>query len=370
MNEPHPGGPISTADDPRWQQVLARDSAADSLFWYSVITTGIYCRPSCPSRMANPQNVRIHDSLAAAKATGCRPCLRCSPDAPTRRQQDSALVTAACRLLEGSGASLTLDQLACELRMSASHLHRTFKAVTGITPKAYARAWREARLRQKLEQAPSVTEAMFAAGFNSFSGFYQQSTRALGMTPMTYRAGGPREQLHFAVGDTSLGAILVASSARGIVCVTLGDDPEQLIRDLQDRFPAASLIGADEDYERVVAQVVGLVEAPAKGLDLPLDVRGTAFQQRVWQALRAIPCGQTMSYAEVARDIGQPTSARAVARACGANAIALAIPCHRVVRQDGGLSGYRWGIERKRVLLERETDYASSSGAPEAPSGT
>ncbi|GGC93529.1 hypothetical protein GCM10007418_11320 [Halopseudomonas salina] len=254
--------------------------------------------------------------------------------------------------------------------MSASHLHRTFKAVTGITPKAYARAWREARLRQKLEQAPSVTEAMFAAGFNSFSGFYQQSTRALGMTPMTYRAGGPREQLHFAVGDTSLGAILVASSARGIVCVTLGDDPEQLIRDLQDRFPAASLIGADEDYERVVAQVVGLVEAPAKGLDLPLDVRGTAFQQRVWQALRAIPCGQTMSYAEVARDIGQPTSARAVARACGANAIALAIPCHRVVRQDGGLSGYRWGIERKRVLLERETDYASSSGAPEAPSGT
>ncbi len=359
MHEYHPCAPIKTSEDPRWQRVLARDPGADSLFWYSVITTGIYCRPSCPSRVANPLNVRLHDSLAAAKATGCRPCLRCDPDGASRQQRDSALVLAACRLLEGSHAPLTLERLAQTLGLSPSHLHRTFKAITGITPKAYARAWREAQLRQELAQANSVTEALFAAGFNSFSGFYQHSNRTLGMTPKTYRAGGANEQLHFAVGDTSLGAILVASSAKGVVCVTLGDEPEQLIRDLQERFPAASLIGADADYERVAAQLVGLVEAPGKSLDLPLDVRGTAFQQRVWQALQAIPCGQKMSYAEVANLIGQPTAARAVARACGANAIAVAIPCHRVVRQDGGLSGYRWGIERKRALLQREADGTS-----------
>lgn len=362
MNENARCGPINTADDPRWQQVLARDPAADSLFWYSVITTGIYCRPSCPSRAANPENVRIHASLEAARATGCRPCLRCNPDGASLEQQHQLLVAAACRLIEASAEPLSLEALAQQARVSPGHLHRLFRAVLGVTPKAYARTRRGAMVQQELVQSDSVTEAIFAAGFNSSSAFYQQSSGLLGMTPKAYRAGGAQEQLHFAVGESSLGAILVASSPRGVVCVTLGDEPEQLVADLQDRFPAATLMGADADYEQVVAQVVGLVEHPEKGLGLPLDIRGTAFQQRVWQALQTIPAGQTRSYAEIARLIGQPSSARAVARACGANAIAVAIPCHRVVRQDGALSGYRWGIERKRALLEREQDEGLTPG--------
>lgn len=352
--------PMTTSQDPRWARILARDPDADSLFWYSVVTTGIYCRPSCPSRRAKPQHVRIHDSLADAQASGCRPCRRCNPDGTSRQQQNTALVTAACRLIEHSEEPLTLGQLAQQLGLSPGHLHRTFRAVTGVTPKAYARTLRENQLRQQLGEADSVTGAIFAAGFNSSSTFYQQASNILGMTPKAYRGGGAREQLHFAVGDSSLGAVLVASSAKGVVCVTLGDDPELLVRDLQDRFPAAELMGADADYEQLVAQVVGLVESPGRAPDLPLDVRGTAFQQQVWQALRTIPAGQTMSYAEIARLIGQPTAARAVARACGANAIALAIPCHRVVRQDGGLSGYRWGVGRKQALLDRE---AKSTGS-------
>ena len=346
---------LQTEDDPRWQQILARDPDADSLFWYSVVTTGVYCRPSCPSRVARPENVRIHHSLEDAQATGCRPCLRCNPDGASRQEEHAALVTRACRLIEQSEADLPLAQLAQHLECSSGHVQRTFKALVGVTPKAYGAAWRAQQLRSHLQQAPSVTEALYQAGFSSSGHFYGKATAILGMSPAAYRSGGARETLHFAVGTCSLGAILVASSERGVVCITLGDDPELLLRDLQDRFPAARLSGADTDYEQVVAKVVGMVESPGTAPDLPLDIRGTAFQQRVWQALRAIPTGQTRSYAEVARAIGQPTSARAVARACGANAIAVAIPCHRVVRQDGALSGYRWGIERKRTLLERES---------------
>lgn len=345
---------LQTEDDPRWQHILARSPDADSLFWYSVVTTGVYCRPSCPSRVARPENVRIHDSLKDAQATGCRPCQRCKPDGASRQEEHAALVTRACRLIEQSEADLPLAALAQHLECSPGHVQRTFKALVGVTPKAYATAWRAQQLRSNLQQAPSVTEALYQAGFNSSGHFYGKSAAILGMSPAAYRSGGARETLHFAVGACSLGAILVASSERGVVCVTLGDDPDLLLMDLQDRFPAAHLSGADADYEQVVAQVVGMVESPDTAPDLPLDIRGTAFQQRVWQALRAIPAGETRSYAEVACAIGQPTSARAVARACGANAIAVAIPCHRVVRQDGALSGYRWGIERKQVLLARE----------------
>lgn len=352
---------VATIDDPRWSRVLARDPSADSLFWYSVVTTGIYCRPSCPSRHASPEHVRFHDTPEDARASGCRPCARCNPDGESPLQQQAALVTAACRLLDADN-TLPLARLAAQIGLSASHLHRVFRRMTGVTPKAYARARREAHLREELGDAGTVTEAIFAAGFNSSSSFYRQASSTLGMTARTYRAGGDHEQLFFAVGQTSLGALLVASSARGVACVTLGDEPEQLIRDLQDRFPAATLVGADADYEKVVALVAGIVESPGTDLDLPLDLRGTAFQQRVWQALRAIPAGQTRSYTEIARAIGQPSSARAVARACGANAVAVAIPCHRVVRQDGALSGYRWGIERKRALLAREASPAETPG--------
>ncbi len=342
------------ADDPRWARIVARDKTADGSFWYSVATTGVYCRPSCPSRTANPRNVQLHDTLAAAKATGFRPCKRCNPDGISIDGENAAIIAQACRLIEESEEEPSLIDLAEAVGRSASYFHRMFKATTGLTPKDYAAAHRAAKVRQGLEAGNSVTEAMYDAGFNSSGRFYEKSTDLLGMTPTQYRAGGVNEEIRFAVGETSLGAILVASSRKGVASILLGDDPNELVRNLQDRFPKARLIGADSDYEALVAHVVGFVEAPKLGLNLPLDVRGTAFQQRVWQALQEIPAGQTASYAEVARRIGSPKAVRAVAGACAANNLAVAIPCHRVVRNDGALSGYAWGAERKRVLLDRE----------------
>jgi len=341
--------------DPRWARVAARDKAADGAFWYSVRTTGVYCRPSCPSRLANPKNVQFHDSVSAAEAAGFRPCRRCNPNGISIDAANAAIVTKACRLIDEASEPLSLAQLAQSVELSPYYFHRLFKQITGLTPKAYAAAGRSARLRARLAKAPTITEAFHEAGFGSNGRFYEASAGLLGMSPSQYRSGGAHEVLTFAVGQCSLGAILVASSVKGVAAILLGDDPEVLVRDLQDRFPSAQLIGADAAYEQLVAQVVGLVEAPARGLALPLDVRGTAFQQRVWLALRAIPPGQTATYSSIAKKIGSPQSVRAVAGACAANPIAVAIPCHRVVRHDGGLSGYRWGVERKRELLARES---------------
>lgn len=343
-----------TARDPRWARVVARDRSADGEFWFSVRTTGIYCRPSCPSRGANPKNVTLHDTLKAAQATGYRACKRCRPDGASRQTLNAAVVARACRLIEHSESAPSLGELATAVGLSPSHFHRMFRDVTGLTPKHYATAHRAGRVRRALPKAQSVTDAMYEAGFNSSGRFYEMSTDILGMTPGRFRAGGRHEQIRFAVGQCSLGAILVASSTQGVVAVLIGDDPEQLTRDLQDRFPKAQLIGADARYETLVARVVGLVEQPAAGLDLPLDVRGTAFQERVWRALRRIPPGRTATYSQIARRIGAPKSTRAVAGACAANRLALLIPCHRVVRNDGSLSGYAWGVERKRVLIDRE----------------
>lgn len=344
----------SVADDPRWQRIVARDKSADGHLWYSVVTTGVYCRPSCPSRLANPQNVLLHDTLASARATGFRPCRRCNPEGASVEAESAALVTKACRLIEESEEELPLESLAASLGRSPGYFHRVFKSITGLTPKAYSAAHRAKKVRQGLAAGNSVTETIYDAGFNSSGRFYEQSTGMLGMTPSQYRAGGANEELKFAVGQASLGAILVASSKRGVAAILLGDDPAELVRDLQDRFPKAHLIGADREYEALVARVVGMVEQPGVGLDLPLDVRGTAFQQRVWRALQEIPAGETVSYAEVARRIGLPKAVRAVAGACAANSLAIAIPCHRVVRSDRALSGYAWGVDRKRALLERE----------------
>jgi AraC family transcriptional regulator, regulatory protein of adaptative response / methylated-DNA-[protein]-cysteine methyltransferase len=223
-----------------------------------------------------------------------------------------------------------------------------------VTPKAYADAHRAKRVRDELAQRDTVTEAIYGAGFNSSGRFYAASSVLLGMTPTAFRAGGNGASIRFAVGECSLGSILVAATDKGVCAIQFGDDPDTLVRELQDRFPKARLIGGDESFEQLVAKVVGFVEAPARGLDLPLDVRGTAFQQRVWQALREIPSGATATYARIAERIGRPKAVRAVAQACASNGIAVAIPCHRVVRNDGALSGYRWGVERKRALLERE----------------
>jgi len=346
--------PLSVADDPRWARIVARDKTADGHLWYSVSTTGIYCRPSCPSRRANPKNVQLHDTLKSARATGFRPCRRCNPDGRSIEFGNAALVAKACRIIEESEEEPALEKLADAIGRSPSYFHRLFKSATGLTPKEYAAAHRAKRVRQGLASANTVTEAIYDAGFNSSGRFYECSTDMLGMTPSQYRAGGTNEDIRFAVGQSSLGAILVASSKKGVAAILLGDDPEALVRNLQDRFPKAHLIGADRDYEALVARVVGFVEAPRIGLDLPLDVRGTAFQQRVWHALREIPVGATVCYAEIARRIGCPRAARAVAGACTANNLAIAIPCHRVVRNDGSLTGYAWGVERRRTLLNRE----------------
>lgn len=348
--------PVSaTVADPRWQAVVSRDAAADGSFVYAVRTTGVFCRPSCPSRAAKPANVTFYASGEEAVAAGYRPCRRCRPDAAPLAERNAAVVAEACRRIAVAETLPKLDDLARSLGVSPSHLHRQFKAVTGVTPKAYGAANRMQKLRAELvDGGNSITEAIYGAGFGSNSRFYETSNKALGMTPTRFKKGGDGTTIRFAIGQCSLGAVLVAASDKGVCAIMLGDDPDALARDLQDRFPNAEIIGGDAAFEAVVARVVGFVEAPAQGLDLPLDVRGTAFQQRVWQALRAIPVGETVSYATIARQIGEPKAMRAVAQACGANTIAVAIPCHRVVRTDGALSGYRWGVARKRALLDKE----------------
>ena len=341
--------------DARWAAVVARDHRADGAFFYSVATTGVYCRPSCGSRLANPKNVRFHETAADAAGAGFRPCRRCHPDQPTLDQLHAARVADACRVIETAEEVPTLAVLAKGAGLSPYHFHRVFKATTGVTPKAYASAHRAKRVRDQLAGArKTVTETIYDAGFNSASRFYETSSQFLGMRPTDYRAGGIDTEIRFAVGQCSLGSVLVAQSAKGVCAILLGDDADALVRDLQDRFPQAILVGGDVAFEQTVAKVIGFVEKPARGLDLPLDVRGTAFQQRVWAALRRIPIGSTVTYAEIASRVGAPNGARAVAQACGANALAVAIPCHRVVRRDGSLSGYRWGVSRKKSLLTRE----------------
>jgi AraC family transcriptional regulator, regulatory protein of adaptative response / methylated-DNA-[protein]-cysteine methyltransferase len=343
--------------DPRWLTVANRDPAFDGAFVYSVKSTGIYCRPTCPARLAKRENVAFHASSADAEKAGFRACRRCRPNEVSRRSHYAAMVAAACRRIAASEAPVSLKLLAATAGMSPFHFHRVFKSVTGLTPKIYGSAHRSARVREELARGEnSVTEAIYDGGFNSTGRFYEASNQLLGMTPSAFRKGGADIEIRFAIGECSLGAILVARSDKGICAIMLGDDPDALARAIQDRFTKANLIGADADFEALVAKVVGFVEAPRLGLDLPLDIRGTAFQQRVWQALREIPAGETASYAEIARRIGAPGSARAVARACADNKIAVAIPCHRVVRNDGALSGYRWGVARKRALLAKERE--------------
>jgi AraC family transcriptional regulator, regulatory protein of adaptative response / methylated-DNA-[protein]-cysteine methyltransferase len=343
-----------SSDDERWQAVVNRNAAADGAFFYSVRTTGVYCRPTCPSRLARRKNVRFHATCQEAERAGFRPCKRCQPSERSLSQRHAEAVARACRSIEQCDEFASIDDLAKSAGMSPFHFHRVFKAHTGVTPKAYASAHRAMRVREELLQRDTVTEAIYGAGFNSNSRFYASVAGTLGMTPTVFREGGFGVVMRFAVGECWLGSILVAASDIGVCAIFLGDDADELVHCLQDRFPKAQLIGGDQQFERLVAAIIGFVETPAASLGLPLDIRGTAFQQRVWQALREIPPGSTATYADIARKIGQPTATRAVAQACGANPLAVAIPCHRVVRTDGSLSGYRWGVERKSKLLRRE----------------
>jgi len=341
-------------EEARWRAVLRKDRRADGKFFFAVKTTGVFCRPSCSARRARRENVTFYESAVDAEQAGFRPCMRCHPKGPTLDERNAAAVIAACRAIETAEESPSLSELARTAGMSRYHFHRIFKTATGLSPKGYATANRSERMRDQLPRRKTVTEAIYQAGFNSNGRFYADSSGMLGMKPKDYRRGGKGETIRFAVGECWLGSILVAASKKGVCAISLGDDPDALTKALQDRFPRAIIIGGDKGFEKLVAKVIGFIEAPKASLDLPLDVRGTAFQQRVWKALREIPPGTTSTYSEIAERIGATKAVRAVARACASNGLAVAIPCHRVVRKDGNVSGYRWGVERKLALLEKE----------------
>ncbi|QTF09761.1 bifunctional DNA-binding transcriptional regulator/O6-methylguanine-DNA methyltransferase Ada [Brenneria izadpanahii] len=341
-------------DDPRWLAVLTRDKAADGSFIYAVKTTGIYCSPSCASRLPKRENVLFFATAEAAQAAGFRPCKRCRQGLIPRDEQHARQIAQACRMIEQAERAPGLKELAKGVGLSPFHFHRLFKNLTGVTPKQYAKARRRRQVRKQLLKNNPITGVIQDAGYSPNGRFYAESNAQLGMTPKTFQHKGRGMTIYFAVGVCSVGDILVAESERGICAILLGDDPQQLVNELQDMFANAQLVGGDAGFEQRMAQVVGFVDAPSVGLTLPLDIRGSLFQQRVWQALRDIPIGETASYSDIAARIGSPAAVRAVAGACAANRLAVAIPCHRVVRQDGSLSGYRWGVERKRRLLAKE----------------
>ncbi|MFN0218105.1 MAG: bifunctional DNA-binding transcriptional regulator/O6-methylguanine-DNA methyltransferase Ada [Hyphomicrobium sp.] len=342
-------------DDVRmWQAIVARDPSFDGRFYFSVATTGVFCRPSCAARRAKRQNVAFHATADAAKAAGFRPCKRCRPDQQSNAAREAATIAAACRAIETAEAAPSLAELAGAAGLSPFHFQRRFKAIVGVTPKAYAVAGRRERLRGALQTSSTVTDAIYDSGFNSSGRFYDQSGEFLGMTPTAYRARGAGEEIRFAVSRCSLGKVLVAATERGVCAVLLGVDANELERDLSRRFAKARIVDGKGDIASLVARVVAFIERPTRRCDLPLDIRGTAFQHQVWTALQDIRPGATASYAEIAARIGKPTAVRAVAQACAANALAVVVPCHRVLRRNGDVSGYRWGVARKRALLKRE----------------
>lgn len=342
-------------DDDRWQAMLDRNPAADRMFVFAVTTTGIYCRPSCPARRPKRSNIRFYASCAEAELAGYRACKRCCPNGDGLHDRYRKAVTQVCRQIEQGEISPSLTCLATAVGMSRYHLQRVFQRMTGVTPKEYAQALRVRRVQSALSSRATVTNAMISAGYGSSSRFYENAETELGMTPTAYRQGGSGTTLRMATAHSSLGCVLVAGTHKGIAAILLGDNPEDLFRDLQVRFPKAAWVAGDSEFDSWVTQVVAAVAEPRLGCDLPLDIRGTAFQIRVWNALRRIPPGTTVSYTEIARGLGKPTGARAVAQACVANPVAVAIPCHRVIRSDGTLAGYRWGIDRKVELLKRES---------------
>lgn len=345
---------LHITDDDRWQSVVDRDTDADGQFVFAVQTTGIFCRPSCRAKHALRKNVSFFADARQALAAGFRPCKRCQPDKDSAHQHRLEKIAHACQLLEQE-SPLTLDELAQQVAMSPYHLHRLFKATTGMTPKAWQQSWRARRLRDALAKGVPVTQAILNAGFPDSSSYYRKADQTLGMTAKQFRKGGDNVSVRYTLADCTLGRCLVAESERGICAILLGDDDATLVADLHGLFPAAQDVPADTDFQQRVREVIAAINARDAPLSLPLDIRGTAFQQQVWQALRAIPCGETMSYQQLASAIGKPKAVRAVASACGANKLAIVIPCHRVIRGDGALSGYRWGIARKAQLLQRET---------------
>jgi AraC family transcriptional regulator of adaptative response/methylated-DNA-[protein]-cysteine methyltransferase len=340
--------------EPRWQALLSRDAGQDGRFFFAVKTTGIYCRPTCPSRRPNRANVLFFETPAQAEQAGYRPCKRCHPNGESIDARQTRAVQKACRLIEESDAIPGLAALAAAVGMSQSHFHRQFKRLLGVTPRQYAAGKRVKRLQEELQAGRPIADAIYESGYGSGSRVYEKSTATLGMTPADYRDAGKDQVVAYTLEKTELGWLLVAATNKGICSIEFGNDKQQLRANLERRFAAAHIDPTNQKLRGWVKEIVSFIRTPVHGLHLPLDIQGTAFQQRVWKALQQVPPGRTVSYAQLADAIGQPRAHRAVARACATNQLALAVPCHRVVRKDGQLGGYRWGVDRKRRLLARE----------------
>ncbi len=337
----------------KWQQVMARDARQDGRFVFAVRTTGIYCRPSCPSRRPRRDSVEFFPEPKLAERAGYRACLRCKP---TEISSQALAVALARQMLDESGNAVTLAGLSKRVGLSPFHLQRLFKRATGLSPREYQAARRIQHVKSSLRKGDDVTTALYDAGFGSPSRLYEKASHQLGMTPGEYRRGGAGRKIRYAMVGTPLGRMLVAATERGLCAVRFGETVAELERDLRTEFHAAELHRDDKAMREYVKPLLAAIRGEKTSIDLPLDVRATAFQKKVWDQLRQIPRGETRSYADIAREIGSPAAVRAVARACASNPVAITVPCHRVIRSDGELAGYRWGIERKKKLLDRERE--------------
>lgn len=362
MKSVHANNTMPLDEDAMWRAVVQKDQSAEGAFFYSVRSTGVYCRPSCAARLARRENVAFHASCDAAESAGFRSCKRCKPREAPLVDRHAALVAEACRAIEASGVNLKLEELAASAGMSAFHFHRVFTSIVGVTPKRFAQARRAKRAREALGEGQTITTAIYDAGFSSSGRFYASSNSMLGMTPSNFRQGAQGLSIQYAVGQCSLGWVVVAATEKGICAILFGDDRESALAGLHQQFPRADLRDGDAGFVDTVAKVIDFIDAPSRPVELPLSIQGTAFQVRVWDALREIPPGETVSYSQLAERIGAPRATRAVARACAANKIAVVIPCHRVVKSGGESGGYRWGAQRKEELLRKERAVAPKAG--------
>ncbi len=359
-------------NDQLWQAVVAKDARFDGQFVFAVSSTGVYCRPSCPSRRAHRERVRFFDLPEAAEQAGFRACLRCQPRRARVLDPQIELVQRVCRLLDDTESDTPkLAELATAADVSVFHLQRTFKRVMGISPRQYVAARKFGNFKTLVRKGESVTNSLYESGFNSSSRLYEYASEELGMTPATYSRGGRGVNISYTIVPSTMGRLLVAVTERGVCAVRMGDDDGELEKDLREEFPHAQIMREDSALRETVEKILNHLDQNEPRLDLPLDIRATAFQRHVWEKLRAIPYGQTVSYGDVAKSLGKPGAVRAVGRACATNPVALVIPCHRVVREDQSLGGYRWGLDRKKKLLEHEKGrpYLSSESALEEAGG-